>query len=494
MDRAKEQIAADPAIAADRDRDRSHDRRNSPPRTRYSSAPVRPPRAVVVYIGPSMKSYAERVERSLWLDLNVDAQLEGMERWEVADHLMRCEQSGVRYAFVVGRQNEQRNTVALNLLRAGRDGQTEGFDDIPLSQALDLIAQQESAYAAPRFARVPVAAQPVVPRAGPYVVAAAPPPGPYVQVQALPVAVVPTAPAQAAVPAALQQQVVAQAVVPPPQPPQVQSEYYDPLFSFNIAAPHPEVFEQQQQQQQQQQSAAPYVPQPLGRQQLLQSAQGGAVGDTADGYVSGIQAQQQRAQFLGPVGSLPPQLLAQQQQQQQQQHHQQQPPQQQPQQPQPIQSQADLDDLLAKIRNAGITPEQLRALQQSLSKRQMSPTGAGPVQAPQQPQQQQQQMGQPQPQQQVMSAQQPRVVPVPRPQMPPQFQQQGGKGALLPQPQGQAVQYGMMAYGQAQGGVQGAYVPPASMMQSGPVGSTQPAQYGGQQYGGQGGSFYVPRQ
>lgn len=297
------------------------------------------------------------------------------ERKDVADNLHVAEKSGVDYVLVVGRLNEEHGTVALNILKSTYSGRPEGlnpliilyrnclgFDDIHLYEAVRMIARREEmlnsrrsypprpgsryppsqrysqavptpddVYQAPPpppmdyRGPLPPQGYPPQSRPGPppvgYGMPPPPPPTSYVlpprELYIPPDQVAPVGYGAASynppsVP--YSQQRPPQQSVPMPSRAQYMSEY-----------PHDPMLMQQQQQQTQQQRPMPRPPPPLPQ----------PIGPTQPDISRSPQRQ-----------NLPPNSQSQNTGQ--------------------APNNAELSDLFIKLNSAGITPENLRALQESL--------------------------------------------------------------------------------------------------------------------------------
>lgn len=96
----------------------------------------------VFYLGPSQRGYAKKIEEIITRDVGtftVESRL--TERRNVPDELDKAQKKGIRYVCVVGRQNEDGNTVNLHVFRP--IGKPETMTGISIRDALSTILQEE---------------------------------------------------------------------------------------------------------------------------------------------------------------------------------------------------------------------------------------------------------------------------------------------------------------------------------------------------------------
>ncbi|KAH3745300.1 heterogeneous nuclear ribonucleoprotein C1/C2 [Pelomyxa schiedti] len=140
-----------------RDNSRSRSPPSRSPPSRHSSPPRNAdvqanqiPISQIFYVGPSQRSYASKVEGLLKDEVGFSSEIKLMERQSIRAALQHSQSEGVRYVMVLGRENVDRRTVALNLLHALPNDRPEGYDDMNLNEAIDMVAKQESLVSARR--------------------------------------------------------------------------------------------------------------------------------------------------------------------------------------------------------------------------------------------------------------------------------------------------------------------------------------------------------
>ena len=330
-------------------------------------------RVQILIVGSStVRKYGERVGREILRSTHLENELVSLERREVEAFLRKCEQQRVRYALVIGKEDEAKSTVALNILRNGLLGQTQGFESINYVEAVDLIARQEAMLklSAPPHPFLQQQQRPMVPpQAGPVSVSVpVPVPVPVtVPRQMMPLAVPMMSPSpyglmgvQPAVafidqPSQPIPQMVSPAqmmYVPPapipqsqPQPQPLPLPPPQPSMSMNVPPPPQPYFYMQPQQQGPMQQMPQQPPRPIIQHlqpppppppqqgwEMPTAAATNGVGPPILGYP---QPQQIQQSMMNPTVA----------------------PQQPPQPPPP-----PIDDLFSKLRSVGLTSDSLRSL------------------------------------------------------------------------------------------------------------------------------------